>query len=643
MQISFIYPHIRVLLLFLLSFTFFRLVFFFIYVGTDASWSYLQTLIAFIVGMRFDLATSMILLVLPLTLSLIPFKNKIYKTILHIYIQITFFVMLIIMTVDLIYYGYAHKRISFEFLIFFNDPIEISRFIFKSFWIIFLLIPFIFYFLNRTFKNYFILTNLNNQKCSLFNSLFLIIFIVIFSIFSIRGGWQGRPLKPIMAFQNANLPLGHLGMNGLYNILTTLYKSESYPIKDDWQKGTTILRNMLGGAHDKFISKEYPFYRRSKFKKQAKKRNIILIVMESWGYDDLGRSGNKKNVTPFFDQLTKKGLLYTQHYTPGSRTIQMFPAIVSSIPALFGHIFTTSSYQYNHQWSLANILTTEGYKTFFIYAAKENSMGFSSYANLIGFQKIISKEDFNLSEVEQDGAWGVYDEYAFQRFLEEAKEAKKPFFGMIKTIHPHLPHSVPSHHKKRFPINMNFYDDMRYTDFCLKSFFDKVRKEDYYSNTLFIITGDHAYGNKKTLALHHTPLLFYAPDFIPQGENDLLSSQLDIMPTILEILNLSTVHASMGKSIWSKKKRSKSKLSISFNWSFIDMDHTVGFMSDQYILISSRKKTLSMYDFMIDPTLNNNLMDDVSVENIKREMTKKWNIYASAIGYAIMNDKIMPR
>ena len=625
-----------VIYIFVASGFIFRVLFFFVYCWNDSSFHYTQVLTAFLVGLRFDLATSMILIALPLTLSLAPFKQRVYKNTLETFFQVIFFTMIVIMIIDFFYYAYGHKRLSFEFFIFFNDPIEILRFIFKSFWMMLLLVPCIFYFLNKFCKRYFTLPSSNQQANSPLSSCLLMIILIVFSVFAIRGGWQGRPLKPIMAFQNDNLLLGHLGMNGLYNILTTLYKAESYPIKDNWQQNIKKLRNMLNGGSDIFMSEQYPFYRKSKFQGKPKKKNVVIIVMESWGYDDLGRSGNKKNITPFFDQLTKKGLFFNKHYTPGSRTIQMLPAVVSSIPSLFGNIFTTSSYQNNRQKSLANILKDEGYATFFIYAAKKNSMGFSSYATLTGFEQIISKENFNQKKVEMDGVWGVYDEYAFQRFLKEANKAKKPFLGMIQTLHPHLPHSVPSHRKKDFSPNMSFYDDMRYTDFCLEQFFSEVQKKDYYHDTLFVITGDHAYGNKKTLAIHHTPLLFYAPSFISQGEDNLLSSQLDIMPTILEILNLSTNHASMGKSVWSRKQNNHHS-----DWALIDMDHVVGFMSGQYILIHSRDKALSLYDLILDHKLTHNLIDRVGIQKIKTKIKKQWDVYASAVGFSIMNDQII--
>ena len=639
----------RIIFIFLITLSIFRILFFFVHVFGDISFSYTEVFKAFLTGIRFDLAISMILLVLPLTLSLLPIRNKRYQKTLGASVTALFLVMLLMMLIDLIYYSYSQKRLSFEFLIFFHDPLEAVRFVLVSFWY---LLPVIIVF------GYFIIRFLNIslqigpessaqhfRQYSWPGSLVRCGVLILFSVFAIRGGWQGRPLKPIMAFQNDNLALGHLGMNGFYNVVTALYKPVRYTVQADWKKNIETLKSLVDHGSDDFLSDEYPFYRKSGPAGSPQKKNVIIVIMESWGYGDLMRHegpGDRENPAPFFNAISQKGLFFTRHYAPGARTIQMLPSVVSSIPTLFGNVFITSPHQHNRQRSLANILKEEGYSTFFIYAAKENSMGFSSYARFIGFDQTISRDDFNASQVEQDGAWGVYDEYAFERLLEETRKARKPFLGMLVTIHPHLPHKVPSHRKKDYPPKMDFYDDMRYTDFCLKQFFDQIKKEEYFKDTLFVISGDHAYGDKSPLSIHHIPLLFYAPGFIPARKDDSPASQLDIMPTILNVLNISTEHASMGKSlILSQGNRPNEKPSN--QWSLIDMDYAAGFMRDEHILISSKDQPIGLYRFISDPSLTNNLLKDEKTRQIKNEMMKEWGVYSSAVGHSIMNDKIIPR
>jgi arylsulfatase len=47
-----------------------------------------------------------------------------------------------------------------------------------------------------------------------------------------------------------------------------------------------------------------------------KQPNIVYILADDLGYNDLGCYGQKVIETPNIDALAKKGKLFTQHYTP---------------------------------------------------------------------------------------------------------------------------------------------------------------------------------------------------------------------------------------------------------------------------------------------------------------------------------------
>ena len=623
----------KIIFSYLILLTFFRLIFFLLYYQVDAEISLKEIFVAFLIGIRFDLATIMLLIILPFSIIILNISPKRHLNKIEFVLQLILFFMICIIIIDFLYYKYAHKKVGFEIFIFLNDPIEFFKFGFKSFWYIIALVPVLFFLQKKLWSKFFTIKDSFDQT-SFKSRIIFFVFFIFLAVTGIRGGWQGRPLKPVMAFQNDSCFLAHLAMNGAYNILTAIYKSNHYPVHKNWKESISLLQKMLGNSKEKFISEKYPFYRKFEPKKTPLKKNVVLIVMESWGFSDLGYSGHPRKSTPFFDKLLKKGMLFTRHYANGPRTIIMISSVASSIPPLFGNVYTTSSYQNNRQTSLASILKDYGYSTLFAYSAKKNSMGFSSYATRSGFDEVITKDSFDLSKVEQDGVWGVYDEYTFDKILSKIRKIPPPFFVMMETIHPHLPYSVPSHQKKNFPGKLDFYDDMRYTDMCLERFLNSIRKEPFFKNTLFVILGDHAYGEKKGLDLYHTPLLFYSPGFISPSKKSILASHVDIMPTILDILNIQTKHSSMGKSLISEVEMG--------NWAILDMDHLVGFMRGNYILISDENKAISFYDFIQDPQLKNNLFHHSKYSLIQKTIKKEWEVYSSAIGYSIMNDKIVP-
>ena len=63
-----------------------------------------------------------------------------------------------------------------------------------------------------------------------------------------------------------------------------------------------------------------------------------------------------------------------------------------------------------------------------------------------------------------------------------------------------------------------------YTDFSFKKFFEASKEEDWFDNTIFVITGDH--GNITTYEVYNEtfnrtaiPILFYKPDNSLKGVN----------------------------------------------------------------------------------------------------------------------------
>ena len=105
---------------------------------------------------------------------------------------------------------------------------------------------------------------------------------------------------------------------------------------------------------------------------QAQKPNIVLIVSDDFGYGDAGAYGGGENrgmPTPNLDRLAAEGIQFLSFYaqpscTPGRAAMQ-----TGRIPNRSG--MTTVAFQGQGgglpaaEWTLASVLKTGGYKTFF--------------------------------------------------------------------------------------------------------------------------------------------------------------------------------------------------------------------------------------------------------------------------------------
>ncbi|HXX81728.1 MAG TPA: LTA synthase family protein, partial [Thermodesulfovibrionales bacterium] len=201
-----------------------------------------------------------------------------------------------------------------------------------------------------------------------------------------------------------------------------------------------------------------------------------------------------------------------------------------------------------------SLLKEKGYTTFFVHGAKQGSMGFSALVRQTGIEHSISKEDILREGGRDDGVWGIYDEdtFLYSHRLFETQTA--PFFAIIFSLSSHTPYKLPEErfhfYKKERPF-YDFLNSLRYSDYALSRFFDVARNAHYFSNTVFIIVGDHTEGTSVGNNLSQrfsVPCLIYAPHYVDPMYVTKTVTHVDLVPTLLDILRSSDDHASFGQS-----------------------------------------------------------------------------------------------
>ena len=102
---------------------------------------------------------------------------------------------------------------------------------------------------------------------------------------------------------------------------------------------------------------------------------------------------------------------------------------------------------------------------------------------------------------------------------------------------------------------MPIYKSIQYADYSLQQLFKTLSKEAWFKNTLFVFTADHAaqeedYSHKNRADLFRVPIIFYHPgDRNLQKRSHQIMQQSDIMPTILDYLNVKGSYLCYGKSV----------------------------------------------------------------------------------------------
>ena len=89
----------------------------------------------------------------------------------------------------------------------------------------------------------------------------------------------------------------------------------------------------------------------------------------------------------------------------------------------------------------------------------------------------------------------------------------------------------------------------------MKEFIESAKEREWFKDTIFIITGDHTIGKgigitKQNFAHFRIPLIIYAPYIFKPQTIQRVGSQVDILPTILDMLGISSQFATFANSLF---------------------------------------------------------------------------------------------
>ncbi len=610
---------LSLLLLFVAALTVVRFIFYFKYIALFSNVSFWQISIAMLGGLRFDFSTAATLLS-PFTLLIffpgVPNRMRLVKPLL--YLMLFWELLLIIWNVaDVAYFSFVQRHMTFEIVNVAGDIDVMLMLAVKSYlpWILigglglavyaWFFLGVVSFFLRKKKRALM----LDHQKDVVSGPIALAV-ILLLSVVFIRGGLQMKPLGVKNAFQDENVELGILSLNGLYTTFSTVYRSykgeggfaylDSLPVLPENRE--QFFKSLVDGERET-VDDSYPLARSfDYFPEEARRYNVVIFVMESWSAKFSKKLGGQYSALPNFDALSAKGFLATNALANAQRSIEGLAAIMGSLPVWKGMVLGQGGLLYQTRFlPIGSLFLKRGYDTFFIHGARPGSMGFDGLAKRLGFLNHISRDDFELTKENNDPVWGIYDEFIFGRADEEFKKSKKPFAAVVFSLTSHSPYSFPDKGAfKKFDDSVAFapfLNSLKYSDWALARFFKKAEESDYFRNTIFVIVGDHAEGESTSGSLYESysvPMLFYAPDIVKAGRFSGVATQLDIFPTIMDIMQSSSPFTSWGKSLFSVGKRK----------AVLPRGDLFVYQEDDYMLLSDLEKSLALYNISKDKTKN---------------------------------------
>ncbi|MEI6128349.1 MAG: sulfatase-like hydrolase/transferase, partial [Pseudomonadota bacterium] len=186
----------------------------------------------------------------------------------------------------------------------------------------------VFRFFNKLFSN--------NFSCSFIKRMALLIIAAPLLLLGIRSNASGRPANiSTAAFSKSHL-VNQLGINSTYSLGYAYYQQEKHNEKAEVSYGKMdieeILRRVRASSSlsaQACNNPDIPLLHSQESKiKTSRPLNLVIVLEESIGAEHVGCLGGLP-LTPNLDRLSKEGLLLTQLYATGTRTVRGIEAILS--------------------------------------------------------------------------------------------------------------------------------------------------------------------------------------------------------------------------------------------------------------------------------------------------------------------------
>ena len=357
--------------------------------------------------------------------------------------------------------------------------------------------------------------------------------------------------------------------------------------------------------------------------------NVLLITIDTLRADYLGCYGNREIETPFIDELAREGILFTRAFAHNVVTLPSHVNILTGTYPIYHGVRDNIGFRLDEKVNvLSEILKEKKYRTAaFIGAFPLDdrfglNQGFELYDDFYGDTSQVNE----FAEVERPAEEVIA---LAHDWIEKNK--KNLWLCWIHLYDPHYPYSPPQRFKDKYPEDL-YGGEVAYTDFSLGHLLQFMKKSGLDKETIIIFTSDHGESlgahQEKTHGIFaynetlHIPLIFYQKRVFPRPQRvHPLARHIDIVPTVLDVLDIKVPKQIQGVSLltlvknpkkWKEKECYFESLTpqLTRNWAPLD-----GIISEGYKYIHLPLKEL--YD------LEHDFKEETNLASEQREAVKK--------------------
>ena len=386
--------------------------------------------------------------------------------------------------------------------------------------------------------------------------------------------------------------------------------------------------------------------------------NVLILSIESFRRDHMGLTGYSRPITPVLDNLAYRGVYFERAYSQASWTR---PSIASTL---------SSTYPSLHRVSDEDVVRIENVRSRIapvLFITRKLSDSFSTIPEIFqsrGYR--CYGWSYNQQIWEGFGFQQGFDEYSTEVSDEEivrrlirlfGEKENHPFFVFTHFLGPHLPYNpeerfrIYDSHPEGVDIdvenferinkgeiklsredidhNIALYDGaIRATDAHIGEILEALDEGGLRDRTIIVVMADHGeefydhggvgHGESLYEEVIRVPLIIAGPGFPEERIVDVPVQNIDLMPTLTELIFGFTPEGIQGNSLLPlfRKKNARLRRPV---YSEIQGSHAVILEEWKYILVSLSGAEY-LFNLAEDPLERRNLAGNPEYEPVRRQL-----------------------
>ena len=289
---------------------------------------------------------------------------------------------------------------------------------------------------------------------------------------------------------------------------------------------------------------------------QGRDWNVVLILQESTYNQYLSLFDGAEDTEPALAKYKDRMEVFPNFYSDFASSIHArFATFTGLYPVVDFNEFTLKRVPVK---SIFDVLSDDGYHCSLFYSSFLDYTGFRDFLRGRGIEAMYDADTMPGQRTTEPVGWGIHEEetlHAMQAQIRDYAAKKTKFFMTYVPAAPHNPFDgTPVRFRRHRAVQLGdftplYINELLYVDSVMASVVDQLKESGLLDNTLVIITADHGemlganggpvgHGWALTPELANVPLMVLNPDHNGYRVNNTVGSQVDLLPTILDLLHL---------------------------------------------------------------------------------------------------------